>query len=231
MNYYSKIQKPLTKYLLAFVFILIGFNNCWAIQTITVCANEKIKLTPTKSKNYHAHLWQVDLLQNQPAISPRLALMTKHSKNLKINKNTLTVGSYFVTLTLTDNSSGCIDIDTIIIIVENCNHNHPQPTIEGGNNNSIEEELAIELNLFPNPTTDLATISYELPQDYKTALVVHNIAGARVKTLFTNRQQKKGEYQFGLNDLSPGVYTISLYLESSTSMAKIITKKLIVSSD
>ena len=60
---------------------------------------------------------------------------------------------------------------------------------------------------FPNPFNSQTTISYELPSNANTTLIVYDILGNEVETL-VNQVQNSGSYKitFNADDLSSGIY-------------------------
>ncbi len=82
------------------------------------------------------------------------------------------------------------------------------------------------MSLYPNPTSGLATIEYELDANAKAVnLEVVNMLGKVVATLVVNEQQQAGSYgyQFDANGQSQGIYFVRLSVDGKAS-----TKKLIV---
>ncbi|MEM6394853.1 MAG: cellulose binding domain-containing protein [Bacteroidota bacterium] len=67
------------------------------------------------------------------------------------------------------------------------------------------------LNIWPNPTTDLATISYELPQSGRAEISIVDAMGRVLKTIVANAQASHTHtVELPVDDLGAGVYYVSL---------------------
>lgn len=91
--------------------------------------------------------------------------------------------------------------------------------------NSIEEVLeANSLNLFPNPTSGLVTLSYQLSSPAPVSISVLNMLGKEVLTR-TDGTQGAGSHEVSLNtsDLAGGVYFVTF-----TAGEQQVTQKLVV---
>ncbi|MGB3018122.1 MAG: T9SS type A sorting domain-containing protein [Ignavibacteria bacterium] len=80
--------------------------------------------------------------------------------------------------------------------------------------NNVSSEIPIEFALnqnFPNPFNPVTTIGFTLPQNEVVKLVVYNVLGKEVTTIF-NQALSAGEYEFGFNGemLTSGVYFYKL---------------------
>ena len=71
------------------------------------------------------------------------------------------------------------------------------------------------MTAYPNPFSNLTTISYTLPFEGKVSLVIYNLLGKPLTTL-VNETQASGDHdvKFDIRDLKPGVYTATLNLYS-----------------
>jgi len=123
--------------------------------------------------------------------------------------------SYVVTIDATtpvlDSLNYMVDSTTIYIV----------PTSSTGiSNMALAKEN--KFNVYPNPFKDNVTVSYTLITDADVKLEVYNIVGAREEILI-NTQQQKGEYKYSLNNnLSSGVYFISLTINGNTTTQRVI---------
>ncbi len=89
----------------------------------------------------------------------------------------------------------------------------------------IENETSanVGLEVFPNPTTGPATISYHLEEATTIQLEVFNTVGQRVANVVQGNQTP-GDYQYSLNqNLTAGVYMVQLRVGE-----ELVTKKLVV---
>lgn len=81
---------------------------------------------------------------------------------------------------------------------------------------SVREEdqrrAGIAVSVFPNPTTDAATVRYELGNDDVVTVRVSDAVGSLVSTFFSNERQHASIYEFTLitRDLAPGVYFVTI---------------------
>ena len=93
----------------------------------------------------------------------------------------------------------------------------------------INEVANSNVNLFscmPNPANNVTTISYELKNTNKVAILVTDIAGRTVKTI-NQGTQTAGNYALDLNlsDLTSGTYFYTLKTENSQATKKLIIVK------
>jgi subtilisin-like proprotein convertase family protein len=123
--------------------------------------------------------------------------------------------SYVVTIDATtpvlDSLNYMVDSTTIYIV----------PTSSTGISN-IALAKENKFSVYPNPFRDNLTVSYTLNADADVKLEVYSIVGVR-EEIIINTQQQKGEYKFSLNNnLSSGVYFISLTINGNTSTQRVI---------
>ena len=90
----------------------------------------------------------------------------------------------------------------------------------------INASKNIELSLYPNPSKEQTTISYNLNTAADVELLVYDITGKLVKTLFKEKQLK-GSHQATFNTTSEGIYT-GIYFVKLTVDNNSIVKKLVV---
>lgn len=86
-----------------------------------------------------------------------------------------------------------------------------------------EQEEALIVSAYPNPTSNYITVAYALSQSSAVEISIKNVNGVSVKTIF-NGSQAAGmyEYQANLQDLSSGIYFFSIEKEGES-----ITKKIV----
>ncbi len=92
---------------------------------------------------------------------------------------------------------------------------------------SFEEPFFKEINIFPNPSKNTVSVSFELRKSMPVSLKVFDLYGKEICTLINNQDTKAGKYVRTFNSedykLSSGVYYFSLI-----SGGKISTKKFII---
>ncbi len=112
-------------------------------------------------------------------------------------------------------------------------------TSGGGNNIYIDEinlsgttvgieedfENSVNLNIYPNPSTDNATVSFDLNDKQKVDLKIYDVVGKEISTL-VNSELPTGTHKFELNKntkLASGIYFVKLTVDGRS-----ITKKVVV---
>ena len=82
------------------------------------------------------------------------------------------------------------------------------------------------INVFPNPTSDILTIQFELKSKATIALLLFDVNGKEIKRFFDEQPKQTGLQQFSFSTapLAQGIYLLSLKSEGQ----QILTKKIIV---
>ncbi len=109
-------------------------------------------------------------------------------------------------------SSG-FDLDAVGVI-------HQAPT-------GIDEaSMVSQFNIYPNPVNENSVLQYRLLESSTVRIEIADVAGKIVFAL-PEQQQFQGLQQLRLNDLSlgNGIYFVTLFTESGTSVKKIITQQ------
>ncbi|MCX6257475.1 MAG: C25 family cysteine peptidase [Bacteroidia bacterium] len=87
-------------------------------------------------------------------------------------------------------------------------------------------ELAggLKIEVFPNPTTGMANISFSLKQASLVNLGIYNMPGELVLPVFTGIDLENGNhfYTVDTRDLSPGIYFINLNIDGVSHARKIV---------
>ncbi|MCZ4410579.1 T9SS type A sorting domain-containing protein [Cryomorphaceae bacterium 1068] len=88
------------------------------------------------------------------------------------------------------------------------------------------ETNPFNLSIWPNPSSDVSKISFELFEEEQISLQVFTLEGKLVETIFEGSAQSKTPYQFEIdvNHLAAGNYSCRL----STSSGKVSSKSLTV---
>jgi plastocyanin len=81
-------------------------------------------------------------------------------------------------------------------------------------------KISSSLNIFPNPFTDVVTLSFEQGKENVNMIKVTDAVGKEVKNIEVSAGQSS--YSFDLSDLQPGMYFCNLY----TSEGIVGTKKI-----
>jgi len=103
-------------------------------------------------------------------------------------------------------------------------------TVDVSSNNPVDGVLRLKKN-YPNPFNSSTTISFSLPKDMKCNLIVYNVKGQKLKTLFSGTQTK-GNHTIvwnGVDDkgkqVSSGVYFYKLVTPDKSITMKMIMMK------
>ena len=88
----------------------------------------------------------------------------------------------------------------------------------------IEELETGAINIYPNPVSNLASISYTLKEESQVSINVYNLTGSLVID-FPTHKQNTGDQMVQLNtsDLEEGLYFVKLQINN-----QVITKKITV---
>jgi photosystem II stability/assembly factor-like uncharacterized protein len=95
--------------------------------------------------------------------------------------------------------------------------NDPEPESQ----NSTSTSFAV--SVFPNPSYDNATLSYDLPQNGNTTVNVYDISGKLIKSIdLANQIKGMHLYKLDCNSLKAGTYFIQIDCGEKTSSTKFI---------
>lgn len=131
-------------------------------------------------------------------------------------------------LIFTPNSNFTGGNDYIIIQMEGCMTVYKVrfPEIQQGR--AARSKLPMEeavINVVPNPTSDITSISYNLGSEYKNAetLIVYNLLGV---PLITQKLDKpSGQAQISTLNLASGTYIISIQADGARALQQTLIKK------
>lgn len=79
-----------------------------------------------------------------------------------------------------------------------------------------------ELNIYPNPVTDILTLKYNSPKEAFLLIEIINSTGIVVKTLNSNFFKGTNIQMIGLQDLPKGIYTIKVITNENIYHEKVI---------
>lgn len=88
----------------------------------------------------------------------------------------------------------------------------PTVSVRDAQGNPVPSISKLDVALFPNPTAQMSTIRYNLLGTERVTVRIVNVLGAQVATIFENRQQGKGIYEFSMNveSLPIGTYFVQI---------------------
>ena len=91
-------------------------------------------------------------------------------------------------------------------------------------NKAIEYQIAHpELAVYPNPTTGVANISYQLGNaNSLVSLEVLNMLGETIGVLVNTETQQNGNYTYQYNADASGVYFVRLTVDGKISTQKLV---------
>jgi hypothetical protein len=86
-------------------------------------------------------------------------------------------------------------------------------------------EQALQMNIYPNPASTVATISFTLDKNYKIFIDVIDVMGRQVNTI-SETYLEAGEYQFELpGDLSNGLYNVRVFVDDQVLSRKVLISR------
>jgi hypothetical protein len=89
------------------------------------------------------------------------------------------------------------------------------------------EKSDIQLSVFPNPTSSVATVDYQLAEQLPVAIQLFDMQGAGVKSVYNHPNQPAGRYQVDMetNSLPAGMYIVRLGTQKSAVFKKVVVLK------
>jgi ligand-binding sensor domain-containing protein len=99
----------------------------------------------------------------------------------------------------------------------------PAPSVS---NKEIRFANEANLNVFPNPITNQATIQFTLNSSQNIRLGVYDINGRLVQSIIQNEIQPEGKliYNFEKEQLTSGIYLVKLEFENSVQTVKVMIR-------
>ena len=89
----------------------------------------------------------------------------------------------------------------------------------------VENYSNVNMNIYPNPTSGVATIEYSVSKSENVSIDVYNLLGNKVQSIVSNSQpQGKHVISWNTSNLPSGVYIIQLQTSE-----KVITNRIVVS--
>ncbi|MGE0638628.1 MAG: C25 family peptidase propeptide domain-containing protein [Bacteroidia bacterium] len=90
---------------------------------------------------------------------------------------------------------------------------------------SVPETAATELTVYPNPSLDILTVSYELESQSTVSLDVYNLAGQTVYS--KNKGTQAACLQtttLDVSDFAPGMYSLALRTDKGTTVKRVVVE-------
>ncbi len=89
---------------------------------------------------------------------------------------------------------------------------------------SVEEEVNITTNVFPNPFTQEFNVQYTVESTGKVDLALYDMTGRFVASLIKQELKETGQYQktFNANSLPAGIYVYCLEVGEKHTQGKLI---------
>ncbi|MFI5196970.1 MAG: T9SS type A sorting domain-containing protein, partial [Chitinophagales bacterium] len=78
------------------------------------------------------------------------------------------------------------------------------------------------LQVYPNPVTENATVSYHLSKEEKVSMSIYNLAGQEITPVINCLVQKQGDYDYTVAVKIPGIYFVKLTIGGTSVTRKII---------
>jgi len=78
------------------------------------------------------------------------------------------------------------------------------------------------LTIYPNPTTNTATISYYLTTPAQVSITLYNIVGQEITPPLSQSLQQPGDHQYHITLPAPGIYFIRLTIGEATITGKVV---------
>jgi hypothetical protein len=150
--------------------------------------------------------------------------------SVRISPSTFTcanVGSNPVTITVTDNS-GNVSTQTVNVIIEADATCNSSVAVRGG---KVAADASLstdnQLQAYPNPVTDQATVAFRPTQAGKAQVKVYNQLGTLVATLYDGEVEASRLYNVTLNGskLPGGVYNCQLITGSKVTNQRLLVTK------
>lgn len=93
--------------------------------------------------------------------------------------------------------------------------------------NNLNKNKINSIELYPNPSSDNTSLSFNLVEENKISIFISDILGNENITLYNNDFLEKGEYKFSIStsNLSNGIYFISIKIDGVVETKKLIINK------
>ena len=111
---------------------------------------------------------------------------------------------------------------TLVLIDENYDPNHPKHQRRSAKINSLGAPG--ELEVYPNPSEGVFTVSFEQNNKVNTSIVVTDISGKTVYTEQLGDFSGKYKKEINLNEFGSGTYLINVQSGKDTKTTKVIVK-------
>lgn len=86
----------------------------------------------------------------------------------------------------------------------------------------------IDLNIYPNPSTEKINILYDIPNESKVSVSLYNTTGTKIADIVESELQKgkyKYEYYINENRVKPGIYYLHFLIGKKSLTQKVVINK------
>lgn len=138
--------------------------------------------------------------------------LTTPNASVNVDFSSVSNGVYSIRATA-NNSCGSSSQSAKSITVKNCTKSEESIITDNGES---------KFTVFPNPTHDLVTVSFTAAVEGKYSVRLTDMIGNVVVREEKDAVEGNNEYTYNLEDLSPGVYSLTLQLGETTFQTRII---------
>ena len=117
------------------------------------------------------------------------------------------------------------DLGVVVWIQNNVTKEILQSTNATQSFTSDEEKLMNSFKIFPNPSSNTATIVFGETQNNDVSIEVYNILGELVLSKTDYSKSNLGYYHLDVSTLNNGIYNLVLRYEDSTISKKLVIRK------
>lgn len=94
-----------------------------------------------------------------------------------------------------------------------------------GNLASVEESEILDMNVYPNPFSNIATVSFENATAVETVIEVTNMVGQIVVNEFLGEVTGTQTYELNGNNLEAGIYMVTVKAGNNVSTTRVVLSK------
>jgi len=147
--------------------------------------------------------------------------------SMTIDRSTFTcanVGPNQVTLTVTDNAGNVASQAVTVMVMADATCT---PAVRAAAGSNVAAGEKHELQAYPNPAREQATLSFEAQREGPAQVLVYNSLGRVVAKLYDGSVKARQQYSFTLDshDLPAGLYSCQLRTADGTKTARLLVVK------